>query len=124
MIGQIDVGAFAPVLAWIVAVGVAFGPGALAVTKLVDGVRSFDTTDSWPPVVWIVLAFAIAIVACVAFEINVVGGLWSQLPAAAGSSALNGIVGQALTGAGIAGTASWHHERMDRTSSQAAAARG
>lgn len=124
MIGQTEVGEIAPVLAWIAAAALAFGPGAIGITKLVDAIRYFDSDDN-PRlrILWIVAALVLGLVACLLFQINIVGGLFSQLPAFAGSTSLDGTAGQVLTGLALGGTASYHHERMDRASAQAAAAR-
>ena len=108
-------------LGFVAGAAVLFGPGAIGLTKLVDGIRSFDSGDTWPKGLWIGIAFVIGIVACVAFQIDVVGGLLNQVPALADKT-ISPTVGQVLTGIAFAGTASYHHEKMDRASQQASEA--
>jgi hypothetical protein len=123
MVAQVtsDFGEVGPAIAWLGALAVAFGPGAIGITKIVDFVRGFDKFDSWPKWAWIVLAFIVAFAICLGFEINIIGGFFKELPAFSGSSSMDGVAGQALTAVGLAGMASYWHERMDLASSEAKA---
>jgi hypothetical protein len=104
------------VFALLTAVAVAFGPLAIGVTKLVDGVR--NVMPGGPKWLWNVLAFVIGILVCVLFEIDVVAALAAQVPAFADKT-LDPFVSQLITGLGVGGTASYWHERMDLASSRA-----
>ncbi len=118
-----DFGQIGPAIAWLGALAVAFGPGAMGITKLVDFLRdTFDKTDKLPRFTWIVAAFVIALAICLGFEVNIIGGFFKELPAFSGSSSMDGVSGQILTGIGLAGAASYWHERMDLASSTAKAA--
>lgn len=121
MLAQVtsDFGEVGPAIAWIGALAVAFGPGAMGITKLVDFVRDFDKGDTWPKFVWIALAFVIALVICLGFQVNIIGGFFKELPAFQGGTQLDGVAGQILTAVGLAGAASYWHERMDLASSAA-----
>jgi len=117
-------GEIAPVIAWLVAAAVAFGPASAGITKLVDFLRgAFDHEDAWPGFIWIAAAMVIALLACLLFEINIIGGLFAQLPAFQGSDALSGTSGEIITAIGMGGFASYWHERMDKASAEADAAR-
>lgn len=118
------VGELAPVFAWLSAFVLAFGPGAIGITKLVDAVRSFDKNQDWPKLLWVGLALAFGVVICLVFQINIIAGLVAQLPSFSGSHALDGVAGQVVTGLAMGGTASYWHERMDLASSTAKAAEG
>lgn len=111
------------VFALLTAAAVAFGPLAVADTKLVDALRNvLDKDDTWPKVTWQVAAFAIGLAVCLLWQFNVVGALVKQVPALAGVD-LDGTAGQVLTGLGVGGFASYWHERMDLASSRAKQAR-
>ena len=115
MLGQSagDFGEIGPAIAWIGALALAFGPGAMGITKIVDIVRGvLDKEDKWPGWVWIVVALIVAIGLSLAFQINIVGGFFKELPAFANSDALDGVWGQVLTGLGLAGASSYWHHRM------------
>lgn len=104
------------VFALLTATAVAFGPLAVADTKLVDMVRNL--LPSGPRWLWNVLAFGIGIAVCVLFQLNVVDALVHQVPALADTD-LSGVSGQLLTGLGVGGFASYWHERMDLASARA-----
>lgn len=114
---------FAPVFALLVGAVVAFGPGSIAITKLVDGVRSFDAGDTWPKGLWIGLSLGLGVLVCVLFQVNLVDALIKQVPAVSTSTVLAGVWGQVVSGLAIGATASYHHERMDKNSMQASEAR-
>ena len=112
-------GEIAPVIAWLVGAVVAFGPGARGITWIVDRVRDAVSADL-PTIVWPLLAFVIALGACLAFGINVVGGLFTQLPKFAESTALDGTAGEVLTAVALAGfSSSWHDRDAARARSNA-----
>ncbi len=121
MLAQVtsDFGEVGPAIAWIGALAVAFGPGAMGITKIVDFIRGFDKGDTWPKWSFILMAFAVAALICFGFEVNIIGGFFKELPAFSGSSALDGWAGQALSAVGLAGASSYWHERMDLASSAA-----
>jgi hypothetical protein len=121
MLGQVTpTDQFAFVGTWLAALAVAFGPGGIIVAKLVDGIRYFDKDDDPRfKIVWIVAALVIGLVVAFAGDINLVGDLFTQLPAFADNTALDGTLGTALTGLGIGASASFWHERMDLASSKA-----
>lgn len=115
MLAQDTANQLAPVFALITGVAVAFGPLAIGVTKLVDGLRLLvDRTPEtpWPGWVWIGAAMVISIAACLGFQINVADALIQQIPALNGSTILTGVWGQIVTGVGVAGMASYWHETM------------
>jgi membrane-bound ClpP family serine protease len=92
----------------------------MGITKLVDFLRDLlDKEDTWPRFTWIVAAFVIALAICLGFEVNIIGGFFKELPAFSGSSSMDGTAGQILTAIGLAGAASYWHERMDLASSSA-----
>lgn len=106
-----DVGQLAVVLAWIAALVFAFGPGARGLTWLVDRVRDVLERGGhvYPRVLWPAIALAIALAACLLFQINIAGGILRQLPRFVGSSAFDGTWGQIVTAVGLAGfSSSWH----------------
>lgn len=98
------------------AVVVAFGPLAVGVTKIVDGIR--NALPGGPKWLWVPLAMVVAILVCVLFQIDVVAALAAQVPAFADKT-LDPFVSQLLTGIGVGGMASYWHERMDLASSRA-----
>lgn len=111
------------VFALLTAVAVAFGPLAMAVTKLVDMLRNLlDRTPEtpWPKWVWNAAAFVIALAVCILWQLDVVSALVAQVPAF-GDKTLSPVMGQVLTGLGVAGFAAFWHEHMDKTSHQAKA---
>ena len=114
MLAQVtsDFGEIGPAIAWLGALAVAFGPGAMGITKIVDFIRGFDKGDTWPKWIWIACAFAVALLICLAFEVNILGGFFKELPAFQGSNTLDGVWGQVLSAIGLAGSASYWHERM------------
>ncbi len=114
MLAQVtgDFGEIGPAIAWLGALAVAFGPGAMGITKIVDFVRGFDKGDTWPAWIWIAAAFIIALVICLGFEVNIIGGFFKELPAFSGSSSMDGVAGQVLTAIGLAGASSYWHGRM------------
>ncbi len=123
MLAQETTDQLAPVFALIAGLVVTFGPLAIGLTKLVDGIRSIvDRTPEspWPDWVWIVTAFVIGIAVCVGFEINVADALIQQVPVFNGSTLLEGVWGSVFTGAGMAGMASYWHNNMKLKSSRAA----
>lgn len=109
------------VFALIAGVIVIFGPLATGLTKLVDMVRWWDTDDSVPKIVWILLAWGLALVVCLVFELNVMAQVLALIPRLSDSTILDGVWGQIITAAGMAGMASYQHERMDRNSAEAKA---
>jgi len=107
------------VFAVLTAVGVAFGPLAIADTKLVDLVRNLlDKNDTWPKFTWIVLAMVLALAVCLLWELNIVEPLVAMVPRLSGVD-VSGVPGEILTGLGVGGFASYWHERMDLASSRA-----
>jgi membrane-bound ClpP family serine protease len=126
MLAQDTADQLAPVFALIAGLVVTFGPLAIGLTKLVDGIRSIvDRTPEspWPDWVWIAVAFVIGIGVCLGFEINVADALIQQVPAFNGSTALEGAAGSVFTGAGMAGMASYWHNTMKVKSAKAAEAK-
>lgn len=113
MLAQEEFGEIAPVIAFLVAAVVAFGPGARGITWIVDRVRDAAPFGDDPrfKILWPALAFAVALFACVGFGINVVGGLFVQIPRFSESTALNGLWGEVLTAVALAGAASSWHDR-------------
>jgi hypothetical protein len=113
----------APVIGLLTGIAVAFGPLAIGLTKLVDGVRSVvdrSPETPWPDWVWILVAMAIGIGAALGFEINVADALIKTVPAFNQTTALEGVWGQVVTGIGMAGMASYWHSNMKLKSSRAA----
>lgn len=113
----------APVFGLIAGIVVAFGPLAIGLTKLVDGIRAVvdRSPDSpWADWVWILVAMGIGVGAAVGFEINVASALIKTVPAFNQTSALEGVWGQIVTGVGMAGMASYWHSNMKLKSSKAA----
>jgi len=109
------------VFALLTAVAVAFGPLAVAVTKLVDMLRNLlDRTPEspWPKWVWNLAAFVIAGLVCVLFQLDVASALVAQVPRLSGLS-LTGTAGQLLTALGVGGFASYWHEHLDALSAKA-----
>lgn len=106
-------GGLAPVVAFLVGAVVAFGPGARGITWIVDRVRDAVSFGDDPryKIVWPLLGFAIALLACVGFGVNVVGALFVQIPRFAESTALNGLAGEVVTAVALAGVASSWHDR-------------
>lgn len=104
------------VFALLTAVAVAFGPLAMGVTKIVDGIR--NALPSAPKVLWVPLAMVVAIAVCLLFQIDVVSALAEQVPAFADKT-LDPFWGRLLTGIGVGGFASYWHERMDLASAKA-----
>jgi hypothetical protein len=84
----------------------------MGITKIVDFIRGLDKLDEWPGWIWIAVAFVISIALALGFEINIIGGFFKELPAFQGSDKLDGVVGQVLTGVGLAGASSYWHHRM------------
>jgi hypothetical protein len=126
MLAQDTADQLAPVFALIAGLVVTFGPLAIGLTKLVDGIRSIvDRTPEspWPDWVWIVVAFVIGIGVCLGFEINVADALIQSVPAFDQSTALEGVWGSVFTGAGMAGMASYWHSSMKLKSAHAAEAK-
>lgn len=114
---------FSQVFALLAGVVIIFGPLAVGLTKLVDMVRNMvDPTGvrfagaRW---VWNVLALVLGLVVALVFEMNVMAQVLDLIPQFSDSTALDGVVGQVLTGVGMAGMASYHHETMDRKSAEA-----
>lgn len=108
-----DFGEIGPVIAWAVGALVAFGPGARGITWIVDRVRDFLKIGDDPryKVAWPLLALGVALVACLIFEVNTVGALFTALPRFTGSHALDGTAGQIVTAVALAGMASSWHDR-------------
>lgn len=107
------------VFALLTAAAVAFGPLAMGVTKLVDGLRGIaDPADKAPRWLWIAAAWIVSIVVAVAFGLNVVGSLAAEVPKLADID-LSGTAGEVLTGAGMASFASYWHGRMAKASAEA-----
>lgn len=107
------------VFAVLTAIAVAFGPLAIADTKLVDLVRNaLDKGDTWPKWTWNLLAFGLGLAVCILFELNVIEPLVQMIPRLAGTD-VTGVAGQIVTGLGVGGFASYWHERMDLASSRA-----
>lgn len=103
------------------AVGVAFGPLAMADTKLVDLLRNLldrSPETQWAKWIWNVAAFAIGLLVCVLFQINVMAPLVEAVPRLSGLD-MSGLPGEVLTGLGVGAFASFWHERMDLISSRA-----
>jgi hypothetical protein len=126
MLAQETADQLAPVFALIAGLVVTFGPLAIGLTKLVDGIRSIvDRTPEspWPDWVWILVAFVIGIAVCLGFEINVADALIQSVPAFDQSTALEGVWGSVFTGAGMAGMASYWHNNMKVKSAKAAEAK-
>jgi hypothetical protein len=99
---------------------VAVGPVAIAITKLVDFVRSFDKGDTWPKGLWIALALVLGVAMALLTGSNfadLIGGLRPEV-----ADALGGTTGEILTGLAVGATASFWHEHLDKTSSEATAA--
>lgn len=114
---------FTQVFALLAGVVVIFGPLSVGLTKLVDMTRNLvDKDDTAPKWAWNVLALVLGVVVAVLFEVNVMSQVLALLPRFSDSTTLNGVVGQVVTGVGMAGMAAYHHETMDRKSSQAKAA--
>lgn len=126
LLAQDTADALAPVFGLIAGIVVAFGPLAIGLTKLVDGLRLLvDRTPEtpWPGWVWIAVAMVLGIGACLLFEVNVVDSLIQTVPAFSGSTVLDGVWGQVVTGIGMAGMASYWHSNMKLKSSRAAEAK-
>jgi len=96
---------------------VAVGPLAILVTKTVDTVRNIagDISAKW---LWNVLAFAVGVLYCVLFAVNLVGNIAFRPEVA---SRLTGTWGEVLTGLAIGGTASFWHEHLSATSARSKA---
>ena len=113
----------APVFGLIAGIVVAFGPLAIGLTKLVDGIRSIvdrSPETPWPDWVWILVAMVIAIASAIGFEINVADALIKTVPAFDQTTVLEGTWGQVVTGIGMAGMASYWHTNMKLKSSRSA----
>lgn len=97
---------------------VAVGPLAILVTKTVDTLRNMfgEVAHKW---VWNLASFAIGVGYCLLFAVNLIATIELR-PEVAGK--LGGTWGEVLTGLGIGAVASFWHEHMDKTSSQAKAA--
>ena len=107
------------VFATLTAVAVAFGPLAMADTKLVDMLRNMtDIDDNWPKWTWNIAAFVIGVGVCLLWQLNVMEPLVAQVPALSGAD-LSGFPGELITGLGVGAFASYWHENMDLKSSRA-----
>jgi hypothetical protein len=107
--------ALAPVFGVLTGIVVTFGPLAIGVTKLVDGLRLLvdRTPDTpWPGWVWVLAAMGISVVTAVLFEVNVADALIKTVPAFNQTTALEGTWGMVVTGIGMGGMASYWHETM------------
>lgn len=93
---------------------VAIGPLALGITKLVDFVRGFDATDSWPKGLWIALSMVFGVIYCLLTAANMVNLISGLRPEVQGH--LTGTWGQVVTGIAVGGVASFWHEHLDKTS--------
>jgi len=99
---------------------VAAVPLALLVTKAVDLARNlFDKADSAPKWVWNVVAFIVGLVICLGWQFNYVTALADAVPALSGSTTLDGVAGQIITGLSVGAMASFWHEKLDQWSSVA-----
>jgi hypothetical protein len=105
---------FAPAIAALTAALVVAGPVAVAVTKVVDFVRNLfgDREPSVPGWVWIALAWVVAFAMCFGWNINLANVIVQAVPALANSDVLAGSAGTAVTAAGVAGMASFWHDKM------------
>lgn len=106
-------GQLAPVIAVLTGALIVFLPGARGVTWIVDRIRDAVPFGDDPnfKIVWPLAALVVALIACLGWQINVVGGILTQIPRFAGSTALDGTAGQVLTAVGIAGASSSWHDR-------------
>lgn len=110
------------VIAAFVAVGVAAGPLALGVTKIVDFVRNLiDADANLPRWCWNGAAFVVGIGVCVGWGFNLVAGLAAAIPRLSGTTAFDGVAGEILTGIIVAGTSGYWHEHLDQKSAEAKA---
>jgi hypothetical protein len=91
---------------------------AAIVTKLVDLVRKFDTGDTWPKSIWIVLSMVFGILIALIWQVDALAEL-----GVSASSRLQGVAGQVLTGILVGGFGSGWHEVFDALSSAAKSAR-
>lgn len=91
---------------------------AAGVTKLVDAVRYFDKDDTWPKVIWIVLAMVFGVGIALLFLLNGIAPVIQALPRFQ-DEVLSDTAGQVLTGIAIGGVASGFHELFDLWSSTA-----
>ena len=87
----------------------ALATGALIVTKSIDLLRELvDKSNRAPAWVWILGAFAVGVVYCVGWQVDLTGGAVSLVPALAGRS-LSPLAGQIVTGLAFgAGADAWH----------------
>lgn len=98
------------------ALAATFGPLAIGITKLVDGVR--NVMPGGPKWLWNVLAVGLGVLVCWLFSIDAISAIAAQVPAFADKT-LDPLAGQLITGVGVGGMASYWHERMDLASSRA-----
>jgi hypothetical protein len=85
---------------------------ATVVTKAVDMLRNlFDPDGRAPKWVWNAVSFALGIAVALIWKINLLDNF--------GTTGINGVSGQVLTGLAIAGSASGYHELFDTLSSTA-----
>jgi hypothetical protein len=93
------------------------GYGAV-VTKSVDLARNlFDGTDSAPPWVWNVAAFAVGVAYALGWQLDASASILALVPALAeNSERLQGVAGQVLTGLLAGGAAGGMHEVFDALS--------
>ena len=113
MLGQGEFGEIGPAVAFLVGAAVAFLPGARGITWIVDRVRDAVPFGDDPrfTIVWPLLAFAVALLICFGWDVNIVGTLAQAIPSLHGSDALTGGVGKLLTSLALAGPASSWHDR-------------
>jgi hypothetical protein len=91
---------------------------AAIVTKLVDLARKFDTDNTWPKWIWIVLSIGFGVVIALIWEVNALRELGVE-----SANNLQGRAGQVLTGMLVGGFGSGWHEVFDALSSAAKSAR-
>jgi hypothetical protein len=93
----------------------AVGPGAIAVTLVVDWVRNHvdPTGTKVNKVMWQYLALAVGIGGALAVQLNMLGPLISAIPALANQSPrFAGVWGQVFTGLGMAGSSTYWHANL------------
>jgi hypothetical protein len=110
MLAQVAPSPLTPAIAWLVATIVLFVPGAQALKWLVDQARTLLPNDL-PAILWPAIAVVVALVICLLWQVNVIAPAVKQVPALAGSTALAGVFGQIVTALGLAGMASYYHDR-------------
>lgn len=101
------------------AVAATVGALSLTVTKVVDFFRNLlDKSDSWPKWSWNVASLVVGLAFCLGWQLNIAESLVAMVPALAGSTAaVQGLAGQALTGAVVGLSAGFWHEALDSLSS-------